>query len=235
MGDAMRDEEAMSDLTATGNGYVPIDLDRLPDLEAVIERGLSTFLDVGRALVEIRDGRLYIADYRTFEDYCAGRWGFSVQRGYQLIDAAQVIEAVSTRVEIKPPQNEAQTRELAQTLHRDGPDATAEAWQQAVKQHGAQPTKTQVRQTLRGASGPSSRTDLVLKLADGQRDWTVKLRRYIEHELGDDPLPGHVRRQIAVGALQRAHAAVTVLQALVDGKPPDLDVLDTAPKFAGRG
>jgi hypothetical protein len=230
MGDAMRDEEAMSDLTAMGNGYVPIDLDRLPDLEAVIERGRATFMEVGRALSEIRDGRLYAADYRTFEDYCAQRWGLRRSYAYEIIQSAQAAQLVSGTPDTPAPQTARVAAELAPL--REHPDRLREAWSEAVEQHGPQPTAAQVRETVRGASGPASRTDLVLKLADGQRDWTVKLRRYIERELGDDPLPGHVRRQIAVGALQRAHAAVTVLQALVDGEPPDLDVLDTAPKFA---
>jgi hypothetical protein len=33
---------------------------RLRDYKAVIERGLSTFTEVGRALAEIRDSRLYL-------------------------------------------------------------------------------------------------------------------------------------------------------------------------------
>lgn len=34
--------------------------DRLRDYRAVIERGLSTFTEVGHALAEIRDSRLYL-------------------------------------------------------------------------------------------------------------------------------------------------------------------------------
>jgi hypothetical protein len=139
----MREENEMTDITT--NGFVPIDFTRLPKLEAVIKRGLSTFLQVGRALLEIHDGRLYAAEYRTFEDYCSQRWKLSVQRGYQLIDAAKVIDAVSTTVEIEPPQSERAARELAETLRHEGPEAAAEAWQHAVEQHGSQPTAEQVR------------------------------------------------------------------------------------------
>lgn len=35
--------------------------ERLTDLETTIERGLKTFVEVGQALMEIRDGRLYRA------------------------------------------------------------------------------------------------------------------------------------------------------------------------------
>jgi hypothetical protein len=38
--------------------------------EAVIERGLTTFVEVGEALLAIRDGRLYRqAGYKTWEQY----------------------------------------------------------------------------------------------------------------------------------------------------------------------
>ena len=39
----------------------------LAECEAVIERGLATFVEVGRALLHIRDERLYRAAHRTFE------------------------------------------------------------------------------------------------------------------------------------------------------------------------
>ena len=53
------------------------DLARLPELEAVIERGLATFIEVGKALMEIQDGRLYRETHATFEDYCRQRWEMS--------------------------------------------------------------------------------------------------------------------------------------------------------------
>ncbi len=59
--------------------------DRLLECERVIERGLNTFVEVGAALLEIRDGRLYKNDYSTFEDYCRERWGFTRMRATQLI------------------------------------------------------------------------------------------------------------------------------------------------------
>ena len=43
------------------------------------EDGMS-FMNVGRALAEIRDERLYRDDYDTFEDYLAGRWGLDSER-----------------------------------------------------------------------------------------------------------------------------------------------------------
>lgn len=47
----------------------------LMEHEKVIEQGLSTFVDVGHALVAIRDGRKYrAAGYPNFDAYCYKRW-----------------------------------------------------------------------------------------------------------------------------------------------------------------
>ena len=74
----------------------------LAECEAVIERGLQTFVEVGNALLTIRDGRLYRAIAGTFEDYCRERWNMSRPRAYQLIDAAMTVNNLSTTVDILP-------------------------------------------------------------------------------------------------------------------------------------
>lgn len=85
---------------------------RLKDCEEAIERGLQTFYEVGSALAEIRDSRLYRISYATFEDYCQERWGMSRRRGYELIAAAAVVENVRNCAHDEPA-NEAQARELS--------------------------------------------------------------------------------------------------------------------------
>ena len=53
----------------------------LPELEAVIERGRQTFVDVGLALLEIRHRRLFREQgFATFTDYCRQRWQFTPVR-----------------------------------------------------------------------------------------------------------------------------------------------------------
>ena len=83
----------------------------LAECEAVIERGLQTFVEVGNALLTIRDGRLYRAIAGTFEDYCRERWNMSRPRAYQLIDAAMTVTNLSTTVDILPT-SERQIRPL---------------------------------------------------------------------------------------------------------------------------
>lgn len=79
---------------------------RLAEAEAKIERGLSTFWEVGSALMQIRDERLYRAEFGTFEDYCQERWGMTRRRANQLVEAA----TLGTMV---PIENERQARALA--------------------------------------------------------------------------------------------------------------------------
>jgi hypothetical protein len=67
---------------------------RLLELETVVERGLETFYEVGRALCEIRDRRLYRETHRKFEDYVRERWGWYRQRAYGYIEAARVVDNV---------------------------------------------------------------------------------------------------------------------------------------------
>lgn len=109
---------------------------RLAELETVIERGLQTFIEVGSALMEIRDSRLYRQMYSTFEEYCQERWDLRKSRTYQLMDAAEVVENLksSTIVDfssgtIPLPVNEAQARPLAKLEV----EMQRQAWQRAVE------------------------------------------------------------------------------------------------------
>ena len=102
--------------------------ERLQTCEDTIGRGLQTFVDVGGALLEIRENRLYRGTHRTFEDYCRERWGMSKPYATQVIGAAQVVGnlvAIATTV----PANEAQARPLTALP----PDQQREAWTLAVE------------------------------------------------------------------------------------------------------
>lgn len=66
----------------------PTQIDKLDQLEKTIHAGKQTFVEVGLALMTIRDERLYERDYSTFEGYCQGRWGWGVRRAQQLTKAA---------------------------------------------------------------------------------------------------------------------------------------------------
>ena len=144
-------------MTAVMSGHAPIGADvlsraesiALADCERVIERGMKTFMEVGMALAAIQQNRLYRAQYDTFEEYCAERWGFTGRRGRQLIEAA----AIGT---IVPIDNEGQARELAKV-----PDAErAEVLAEARERTGGKPTAKAIAGCPR-SNAPSTRYHLV--------------------------------------------------------------------------
>jgi hypothetical protein len=116
--------------------------DSLAEHEAVIERGIKTFYEVGVALAEIRDQRLYRQSHDNFEDYCQERWGFNRHRAWQLISAAGVVTNVTTEG-LPAPANEGQARELARVPE----DLRAEVWQQTLNRTGGKPTAAAIRDT----------------------------------------------------------------------------------------
>lgn len=84
-------------------------------LETKIKAGLKTFYEVGDALLQIRDGKLYREQFATFELYCQEKWQMTRQRAHQLINSAELMGDLSTRVDkIELPENEKQVRALKQ-------------------------------------------------------------------------------------------------------------------------
>ncbi len=91
---------------------------RLEENEKKIGEVLLSFIDIGEALYEIRESRLYREGFDTFEDYSRKRWNFSRQRAYQLIEAAKVADYLSTCVAVMPT-TEAQVRPLTRLSMND--------------------------------------------------------------------------------------------------------------------
>lgn len=120
---------------------------RLAELEAVIDRGLASFVEVGEALLEVRDSKLYRVGYETFEAYCKGRWGFTGPRARQLMSAAEVVGALSDTTVSVP--NERVARELAPVLEQQGPEAVREAWAEVIDVTDGAPTADAVRAVVR--------------------------------------------------------------------------------------
>lgn len=108
----------------------PVERRDLHGLEVRVSAGLRTFLDVGQALAEIRDRRLYAEHHDTFESYCRERWGMSKTHANRLIASAATMEMLDG-VEARPS-NEAQVRPL--TLLPA--DQQAAAWERAVEAAG---------------------------------------------------------------------------------------------------
>ena len=106
----------------------------LERLESVIRRGVRAFVDVGNALKEIRDRRLYRDTHKTFEDYCQSRWGMERRHPYHLMNAAAAVEQLKmcTRVHILPA-CEAHVRPLLRLCDHN---LQIEAWGRVVERAG---------------------------------------------------------------------------------------------------
>lgn len=119
------------------------ELNELERCEVVIKQGLQTFVEVGQALLTIRDKRLYRAEYRTFKKYCEEKWAFKESRVYELISASTVVDNIQNSAMAEfLPQNEKQVRPLTQLE----PELQSEAWQSVINQHGDHITASKVKE-----------------------------------------------------------------------------------------
>lgn len=108
---------------------------RLNQLEKIVVENFKTFVQVGQALAEINERKLYRTKSKTFERYCKVLFDIGKRRAYELIDAAEVVENVRHGAHFQGeaerflPNNERQVRPLAKL----GPDQQVAIWQAAVE------------------------------------------------------------------------------------------------------
>jgi len=108
--------------------------DRLKHLETIIAKNQYRFYEIGKALLEIRDSRLYKqALFPSFEAYVRSRWDIGRSQLYRLIDAYSVINNLSP-IGDRLPGNEAQTRPLVPL----SPSEQRKIWQEFLS------TKTEI-------------------------------------------------------------------------------------------
>lgn len=125
-------------------GLSAAEADLLASAEKVIDRGLTTFIEVGDALATVRDNRLYRTTFPTFEAYCQQRWGFSDSRARQLIGAAQTVTNV-TALGLPAPATESQAR----ALNAVPADERADVWADTLERTAGKPTAAAVAETIK--------------------------------------------------------------------------------------
>lgn len=114
--------------------------------EVVIKQGLQTFVEVGQALMLIRDKRLYRAEFGTFKEYCSQKWNMHDRNARRLIDAAQVFD----NIESGPSGSTLpQTEKHARPLTKLEPELQAEVWQKVVEEHGDKITHDKVQEVVK--------------------------------------------------------------------------------------
>lgn len=133
----------------------------LAQCEAAIERGQHAFIEVGSALLTIKEGKLYREGHNTFEAYCKARWGFTRTYAFRLIVASEVVSEmlpignksetlpigdksgmlpIGNKSELSPsgdnvelPRTESQARELAKADPKNRKAAMKRAVKEAEK------------------------------------------------------------------------------------------------------
>ncbi len=117
----------------------------LQECEAVIARGLKTFVEVGTALSTIKEQKLYKNTYPNFNDYCKDRWNFTQQHAGRLIVATKLVDIIESEpIGLSPPQSESQIRALAKSAN---PIAD---WKTAQEVSGKdQPTAKEIRSIMK--------------------------------------------------------------------------------------
>jgi hypothetical protein len=150
-------------------------------LEDIIDRGLQTFIEVGSALKEIKERKLWKPEYASFEDYCYQRWNWTARY------ANNVTRAARTALILGPPfpANEAIARELAKVVEED-PETGQAAWATFTADN-PNPTAKETRAFLRNflREEPTKRPAPPRPLAT---DATKKTFQYIESTLSElDP------------------------------------------------
>jgi len=108
--------------------------------ETTIKKGLNTFVEVGQALLEIRENKLYRIEYKTFEEYCQEKWQIKSSRSYQLIDASVFVKNLHNCGQ--KPKTESQVRPLTSLE----PEVQNAVWQETVEKHGENITAKKVQE-----------------------------------------------------------------------------------------
>jgi len=95
--------------------------------EAIIERGMKSFVEVGEALQDIRHRRLWRKTHESFEDYLKDRWGMGSPYATRLIKGSEVARRLP---DIK---NEAQAREIGKVPYTDQAKVLERAKEYAIE------------------------------------------------------------------------------------------------------
>ena len=156
--------------------------------ETVVKEGRSSrpFYEVGTALKEIRDHKLYREDYETFEECCRERWRFSRIHAHRLIEATTVAQnLLPIGNKPHPDIRESQFRPLISL----DPDQQRQAWEAAVEaSENGNPTAVQVQRAVETIKLPDVVVEMSTEdlLSDMDDRHAKKARSLIEERSDDD-------------------------------------------------
>lgn len=176
-----------------GEKLSPVKLETLVSLERTIDQALAEFVNVGSALMRIRDERLYKASHRKFAEYCKARWDFSAKHAYRLIAAAEIVGKLKAGKGQVPPESlptrEAQVRPLVQLngVRRCNP---VSIWKDALKEtEGKVPSAALKSKLVKKRLGKSDAREDGKRGSEGgltPKDQIAQIRKFLE-EVGSEP------------------------------------------------
>jgi hypothetical protein len=172
-------------------------------LETVVERGLRDFIDVGNALAQIRDERLYTDKFANFEAYSRVRWGFSRSYADRVIEAAQTatmlpmgIKPATERVarELRPLKGRPEIMTATyKAVEKEKPNATAAEMKRAVRAVVAMPVTTPERAATAAREAVRSRAPRPAMDRASDRTWVSDVIRSFR-TLSEAPQPYDLRK-----------------------------------------
>ena len=110
----------------------------------------GSFADIGAALKEIRDGKLYLLTHKTFADYVSGRWDIDRTYAHRVIEAAEVVRLMLPigNKKCPPPAIESHARALVPVpVH-----LRSQVWESVWQAAGGRPTAKAVEAAARQAA-----------------------------------------------------------------------------------
>ena len=174
----------------------------LAGCEHTIDQGWDLFIEAGASLRDIRDKKLYKAEYKSFEDYVQGRWGMGRQHAYRLIKAAACFGVLATESQVVEdmemlPANESQIRPLL-TL---GKEQWIQAWKDVLqKSEGKHVTAATVNAVVKKMSPIGDTAKPAKTTPKIGSDWEAKIRSIVADSLKE---ADSIKREDLVMALRK--------------------------------
>lgn len=148
----------------------PESVKTLAECEAVIKRGLATFVEVGEALMAIRDNDLYREKgYERFEDYCRQEWQWTRQYVNYQIQASKVTNLLKNDNHgYQTPETERQARELVPLMQDEA--AMVETWNELKETYGDKITAAKIKAAVQTRINRENKEDLREAQRQSNRD-----------------------------------------------------------------
>jgi hypothetical protein len=122
----------------------------------IVEDGLGKFIEVGLALLEINERKLYRESHKTFEAFVFEKFGISRAHAYRMIEAAEVQAELSPIWGQTPIANEIKTEGQLRELAKVGTEALPEIVEKIAEKceaEGCKPTAKVIKSVVDEALG----------------------------------------------------------------------------------